>query len=388
MPAGYRDYRASGIGFGAGNLGSGRSMPSAQSNPSAVPASGRKVSASVPVSRVCAGSRVSAANRAARCSGSRCTAGSSSSSSGAKPLAVAISAAWPSTRPTRSAFCCPVLACAADSPDAASASRKSARMRADRGPPRCGVGGAAGSQRRPQPVLRRQCGTLRELTRDWPAHLQPRRRKSARGTGCKGGVQLRSQCAARRVRGNRVARHHVLDAVEPDRVGPQGQKPVALGHRGFEARHLPCMGGLQRVDEAGRESAAGRKPAPGTADPSAASARPPRRAPPPPPGCAGRRRRAGMPGAPPRRPATSRCRCRAARRWSRTSRPPPSDRRRHDARVPIRARRAIRGPEPAAKALPAGSSCRCRSARRSRPRALQAASSAPNSCENQSAAAG
>ncbi len=154
-----------------------------------------------------------------RRSGSRCTVASSSSSSGAKPRASASSAAWPSTSPISSAFCCPVLACRR---------RQSAR----------GVGqrhvGALRAQRRDSPPPRRARGRRpgrRAANPRPPAPAAAARRSAigqssamrAAGNGSAAPcgerrVEPRGQRRPRRRHGHRMPRDRILEPGEPGGV--------------------------------------------------------------------------------------------------------------------------------------------------------------------------
>ena len=337
-------------------------------------AAGAKVSASVPVSSACAGSRARAANSAARRSGSRCTQrlveqqqrreaarlGDQRGVAEDRRRSAAPSAGrcWPG-RPV--------------SPLAASASAMSARCAPDRGRARRGVLRARlAASAAAQPVLDRQRRVAAPAARRSGRAAPAGRPGSGAAAPSASAAFSRATSPARAaVDGDRVPRHRVLQPGEPGRVarGPRRAAGCA-GHRRVVRRDLAGMAGLQRPDQPVEEAAAARRRPPRTAGPSAASARPRRPGPRSPPGCAAPRRRAGRPGGPPGpsggvpvpivEPAPRACRSAPA------TRPAAGRARAVAGQLGDCARRAGRARAPAAKPPPAGWSCRCRSGRAAR----------------------
>ena len=182
-------------------------------------ASGRKVSASVPViKRLRRQTQPGPRTARARRSGSRCTAGSSSSSSGAKPRAAAISAAWPGPRrpaAPSAGRCWPARPAV---PLGRVGEHHVGAVRAQRGGAGRGVAGAAGGQLGAQPVLHRQRRAVARRSAIGQASADAARPGRRRRRRRQRRVQPGHQRRARGGGGDRVARHGVLQAGQPGGV--------------------------------------------------------------------------------------------------------------------------------------------------------------------------
>ena len=281
-------------------------------------------------------------------------------------VAAASNAAWPRMTPISSAFCCPVLASAAGRPVAASCKRHVGAMRADRGRARRRVasrGGRAvccaqpllGGERGAAARAGRRSGTAAPCGR-------PGRRRRRHSSAALSAATMATRAAVAATPWRAIC---VLHAGQPGRIGVAlRQQPVAAGHGRVVRRPPRGRAPAPAPRPAGRGSGGGRRRLPGTAGPSAASAR--RRLTRAAISRLVARRRAVEAEHPPVRPARpAACRCRYPRS------PPGVAKRPATAPAPVApsrtarqarrcGRRAGRVRAPAAKWLPADWSCRCR----------------------------
>ncbi len=336
-----------------------------------MPASGRNVSASVPVISVCAGSctRAREQRRAAvgiemhrrfveqqhRREAARLGDQRGMAQDHADQQRLLLAGGWRARRARRS-------------PRRPAACRCGAR-RSRPIPPRrrgCAPGEAVA-----QPVLDRQRRRARQPLGD---RRRPGPCARPGKPGERGGTAFIRATRARRaaVAATRVPRHGVLQPGQPGRIGAAlGQQAVALRHRGLVRGDLARMAGLQRPDQPVEEApAAGRalleqpihlRRQPDRGDTGGDLRLAARRG-------AVQAEHAAMSGSGRSQAPGPACRCRYPPRrppW-RSGRRPPSRRRRRAAAGRRCAHRAGPGPAPAATPPPAGWSCRCRSGRTAR----------------------